>query len=147
MAADIRLARRGAGKLGLPEVALGVLPGTGGTQRLARLVGKARAIELMALGSTFDFEEAEKLGLVNRIFESENFLSQVMNYAAQFVPPAKASRAVGHIKRAVQSGLEVPFESGLTLERELQQQLFQSGDATEGLAAYVEKRKPSFKGN
>jgi enoyl-CoA hydratase/carnithine racemase len=147
MAADIRLARRGAGKIGLPEVALGVLPGTGGTQRLARLVGKARAIELMALGSTFDFEEAEKLGLVNRIFESENFLSQVMNYAAQFVPPAKASRAVGHIKRAVQSGLEVPFESGLALERELQQQLFQSGDATEGLAAYVEKRKPSFKGN
>jgi enoyl-CoA hydratase/carnithine racemase len=146
MAADLRLARRGAGKIGLPEVTLGVLPGTGGTQRLARLIGKARAIELMALGSTFDFEEAEKLGLVNHLFERENFMAQVMDYAAQFVPPAKASRAVGHIKRAVQSGLEVPFESGLALERELQQQLFQSEDAREGLTAYVEKRKPSFKG-
>ena len=146
MAADIRIARRGAGKIGLPEVTLGVLPGTGGTQRLARLIGKARAIEIMALGSTFDFEEAEKLGLVNHVFEKENFLPQVLDYAAQFVPPAKASRAVGHIKRAVQSGLEVSFESGLALERELQQQLFQSADAAEGLSAYVEKRKPSFKG-
>src|SRR5213082_3612362 len=68
LAADIRLARRDAGKIGLPEVALGVLPGTGGTQRLSRLIGKSRAIELMALGATFSFEEAERLGLVNHIF-------------------------------------------------------------------------------
>src|SRR5499433_2514883 len=69
MAADIRIARKGAGKIGLPEVALGVLPGTGGTQRIARLIGKSKAIELMATGRTFDFEEAEKLGLVNQILE------------------------------------------------------------------------------
>src|SRR5438128_1239336 len=144
MAADIRLARQGGGKIGLPEVTLGVLPGTGGTQRLARLIGKARAIEMMALGTTFDFEEAERLGLVSHIFAGDDFLEQVMDYAAQFVPPAKAAQAVGRLKRAVQSGLEMPLESGLALERELQQQLFQSEDAKEGLTAYLEKRKPSF---
>lgn len=149
MAADMRIARRGAGRMGLPEVTLGVLPGTGGTQRLARLVGKARAIELMATGELFPFEKAETLGLVNRIFDSETadqFLADVITYAQQFVPPARASMAVGRIKRAVQTGLEVGFESGLALERELQQQLFQSEDASEGIRAYVEKRTPSFKG-
>src|SRR6266536_459789 len=70
MAADLRLARRGAGKMGLPEVSLGVLPGTGGTQRLARLVGKSKAIELMALGQLFDFEKGETLGLVNQIVDA-----------------------------------------------------------------------------
>ena len=146
LAADIRIARQGGGKLGLPEVNLGVLPGTGGTQRLARLVGKSRAIELMALGSTVEFEEAERLGLVNHIFASDNFMPRVMEYATQFVTPAKAAQAVGRLKRAVQSGLEMALESGLALERELQQQLFQSEDAKEGLTAYVQKRKPSFKG-
>jgi enoyl-CoA hydratase/carnithine racemase len=145
LAADVRLARQGGGKIGLPEVTLGVLPGTGGTQRLSRLVGKSQAIELMALGRTCSFEEAERLGLVNHLFTGDNFLSQVLDYAAQFVPPAKASRAVGHIKRAVQSGLEMSLEAGLALERELQQQLFQAEDAKEGLAAYVEKRPPTFK--
>src|SRR3954447_4808481 len=78
MAADIRLARRDAGKIGLPEVNLGVLPGTGGTQRLSRLVGKSKAIELMALGNTFTFTEAKELGIVNDIFERENFVANVL---------------------------------------------------------------------
>jgi enoyl-CoA hydratase/carnithine racemase len=69
-----------------------------------------------------------------------------MDYAGQFVPPAKASRAVGRIKRAVQSGWEMSFADGLALERELQQLLFQSQDAAEGLGAYVQKRQPQFKG-
>ncbi len=146
MAADIRLARKEGGKIGLPEVTLGVLPGTGGTQRLARLVGKARAIELMATGRTFSFEEAAELGLVTHIFEGENYWEQVMAYARQFVPPHKAARAVGRIKRAVASGAEIPFSEALALERELQQQLFQSEDAKEGLNAYVEKRTPKFRG-
>ncbi len=132
MACDIRLAKENAGKIGLPEVNLGVLPGTGGTQRLARIVGKPRAIE--------------ELGLVNEVFPADDFWDQVMLYAKQFTPPHKASKAVGLIKRSVQSGAEVPFESGLTLERELQQQLFQSEDAKEGIAAYVEKRVAEFKG-
>ncbi|HEV8481497.1 MAG TPA: enoyl-CoA hydratase/isomerase family protein [Candidatus Eisenbacteria bacterium] len=146
MAADIRIAKKGAGKIGLPEVALGVLPGTGGTQRIARLIGKSKAIELMATGRTFDFEEAEKLGLVNQILEGDNFFDQVLEYAKGFCPPNRASRAVGRIKRSVQSGLEISFEQALAVERELQQQLFQGEDAKEGLNAYIEKRKPQFKG-
>jgi enoyl-CoA hydratase len=149
MAADIRIARRGAGKMGLPEVSLGVLPGTGGTQRLARLIGKSKAIELMAAGELFDFEKGEALGLVNRIIDAQDgadFMNQAMDYARQFTTPNKASRAVGRIKRAVQTGAEIPFESALALERELQQLLFQSADAKEGLDAYVNKRKAEFKG-
>jgi enoyl-CoA hydratase/carnithine racemase len=135
--------------MGLPEVSLGVLPGTGGTQRLVRLVGKSRSIELMTTGELFDFERGEELGLVNRIYEAAtaaDFMQQVLDYARQFTTPGKAARAVGRIKRSVQSGAEIPFEYGLALERELQQQLFQSEDAAEGLDAYVNKRKAQFKG-
>ena len=146
MAADIRIAKKGAGKIGLPEVTLGVLPGTGGTQRLARLVGKSRAIELMTTGRTFEFEEAEQMGIVNSVYAAENLWEKVLEYARQFIPPHKASKAVGLIKRAVQSGSEVPFSESLAIERELQQQLFQSEDAKEGLTAYNEKRKPNFAG-
>jgi enoyl-CoA hydratase len=146
MAADIRIAKKGAGKLGLPEVTLGVLPGTGGTQRLARLVGKSRSIELMATGATFSFEEGLAMGMVNHVFDAEGFDAKVVEYAKQFVPPAKASKAVGRIKRSVQSGAEVPFSEALAIERELQQQLFTSEDAKEGLTAYVEKRPPKFSG-
>ena len=149
MAADLRIARKGGGKVGLPEVALGVLPGTGGTQRLVRIVGKAKAIELMAEGTTFDFDKAEELGLVNSVIEADSrdeFLAQVMEYARQFTTPNKATKAVGLIKRSVQSGSELPFELALTLERALQQQLFASEDAKEGIAAYMEKRPAEFKG-
>ena len=149
MAADLRVARRGAGKMGLPEVSLGVLPGTGGTQRLVRIVGKSRAIELMALGELFDFERGHELGIINQIYEAESgetFLQGVLDYARQFTSPKKAAYAVGRIKRSVQTGAEIPFESALALERELQQQLFQSEDAREGLAAYVNKREPQFRG-
>jgi enoyl-CoA hydratase/carnithine racemase len=149
MAADMRIARKGAGKLGLPEVSLGVLPGTGGTQRLVRIVGKSRAIELMATGQLFDFERGLELGILNQVFAAETaeeFARMVHDYAAQFTTPNKAAHAVGRIKRAVQTGAEISFETGLALERELQQQLFQSEDAREGLQAYVDKRKPEFKG-
>ena len=145
MACDIRLAKRNAGKMGLPEVTLGVLPGTGGTQRLCRIVGKSKAIELMATGETFSFELGQELGIVNQVFEPEGFWDNVLLYAQQFCPPNKASKAVGLIKRSVQSGAEIPFESALALERELQQQLFQSEDAKEGIAAYTEKRMANFK--
>lgn len=149
MAADIRVARKGSGKLGLPEVSLGVLPGTGGTQRLVRIVGKSKAIEMMATGQLFEFERGLELGILNQVFEAETpeqFAEMVQAYAKQFTTPNKAAHAVGRIKRAVQTGSEISFESALALERELQQQLFQSEDAKEGLTAYVEKRKPEFKG-
>ncbi|HYO12983.1 MAG TPA: enoyl-CoA hydratase/isomerase family protein [Thermoanaerobaculia bacterium] len=146
MAADILIAKRGSGKVGLPEVTLGVLPGTGGTQRLSRRVGKSQSIELMATGRLIDFEEAQRIGIVNSIFDGDDFLGQIHTYARQFCPPNKAAKAVGRIKRSVQSGWEVPFESGLAIERELQQQLFESPDAKEGLDAYVSKRNPNFQG-
>src|SRR5512144_750301 len=144
MAADLRIARQDAGKIGLPEVNLGVLPGTGGTQRLSRLVGKSKAIELMVTGNTFTFEEAKEMGIVNDIFERDGFMENVLEYARQFCPPNKAAKAVGHIKRSVQTGWELPMESALAVERENQQLLFQSEDAKEGLAAYVDKRPANF---
>ncbi len=147
MACDIRIARQDAGKIGLPEVALGVLPGTGGTQRLARLVGKSRAIELMAMGRTFSFEQALEWGMISDIYEgdAQSFREQVVAYAKQFTTPNKAPMAVGHIKRAVQTGLELPLNDALALERELQSLLFKSDDAKEGIAAYNEKRMARFK--
>jgi len=144
MAADLRIARRDAGKIGLPEVNLGVLPGTGGTQRLSRLVGKSKAIELIVTGNTYSFEEAQELGIINDIFERDGFMENLLEYARQFCPPNKAAKAVGRIKRSIQTGWEIPIEAALALERENQQLLFQSEDAKEGLAAYVEKRPATF---
>jgi enoyl-CoA hydratase len=146
LACDIRIAKKEGGKIGLPEVNLGVLPGTGGTQRFARVIGRAKALELMATGRTFSFEEALEIGLIHYIYDRENFWDDVMAYAKQFCPPNKASRAVGRIKRSVVTGMEVGFSEALGIERELQQLLFTSEDAKEGLAAYVEKRAPNFKG-
>ena len=144
MAADIRIARRDSGKIGLPEVNLGVLPGTGGTQRLARIVGRSKSIELMVTGETFSFEKAQELGIINQIFDKDDFIAKITEYAKQFLPPQKAAYAVGRIKRSVQSGLEMSFGEGLSLERELQAQLFNSSDAKEGLDAYVSKRTAQF---
>ncbi len=146
MACDLRLAKRDGGRVGQPEIALGILPGTGGTQRLPRLVGKARAIELMTTGRLFAFEEALEMGLIDHIFEPEDFFDEVLDYARQFTPPSKASKAVGRIKRAVCAGLDLSLPDALALEREIQQQLFESPDASEGLGAYVEKRMPRFRG-
>jgi enoyl-CoA hydratase len=146
MAADLRLARAGGFKLGLPEVALGVLPGTGGTQRLTRLVGKAKAIELMVRGERFSADEAKTLGLVHDVLPADGFLDAALSVAKTYCPPNKASRAVGLIKRAVQTGGEIPLEAGLALERELQQRLFTGADAREGIAAFLERRDPSFSG-
>jgi enoyl-CoA hydratase len=150
MAADLRIARKGSGRAGLPEVSLGVLPGTGGTQRLARLVGKTKAIQLMAEGNLMEFEEAERLGIINYVWPAEEngkkWWDRVMEYAWSFCPPNKAAKAVGRIKRSEQTGWEIPLEAALAVERELQQQLFLSEDAKEGLGAYNEKRKPEFAG-
>jgi len=144
--ATFELPRKEGGKIGLPEVNLGVLPGTGGTQRFSRIVGRAKALELMARGQIFSFEEALGMGLIHYIYERETYWQDVMAYAKQFCPPNKAAGAVGRIKRAVVTGSEIPFSEALGIERELQQLLFTSEDAKEGLAAYVEKRAPHFKG-
>ena len=114
------------------------------------MVGKSKAIELMVTGRNFSIDEAADLGIVNQVIEAESgeeFMDKVHEYARQFCPPNKSSKVVGRIKRSVQSGAEVPFESGLAIEREHQQQLFESKDAREGLEAYVQKRKPEFTGS
>src|SRR5690349_487251 len=112
MAADMRIARKGAGKCGLPEITLGVLPGTGGTNRLLRLVGKSKAIELMVTGRTFEFDEALTMGIVNEVWETASyadFMTKIHDYAKKFCPPNTASKAAGLIKRSVQTGAELPF--------------------------------------
>ncbi len=149
LACDIRIARAGALQIGLPEVTLGVLPGTGGTQRLVRLIGKARALEMLVEGQKLAVEQALAAGLVHKIWSAEShdvFLREVVDYAHEFCPPGRASLAVGAIKRAVQAGGEMSLEGGLALERELQQRLFRSHDAREGLVAFTQKRKPAFRG-
>jgi len=149
LACDIRIARKGGGKLGLPEANLGLMPGSGGTQRAVRLIGKARAMQLMVEAQNLDFERALDLGLVNYVWEGESreaFHQKVMDYARKFLPPDRASRAIGRIKRAVQGGGDMSLEHALALERELQAQLLDTHDAQEGLAAYVEKRKAKFSG-
>ncbi|HZC06852.1 MAG TPA: enoyl-CoA hydratase-related protein, partial [Ktedonobacterales bacterium] len=142
LACDIRIARKGAGKIGLPEMNLAVLPGTGGTQRMARQLPKNKAIEFMAEARLMTFEEAQELDIINHIYESDGYWDKIMEYARSFCPPNRSSKAVGRLKRSVQSGSEVALSEALAIERELQQLCFQSEDAKEGISAYVEKRQP-----
>ena len=155
LAADLRVGwkRTAEGSkpllVGLPEVKLGVLPGTGGTQRLTRLVGKTKAIELLVEGENMPVERGVELGLVNKLIEGETvdeFQAGVLEWAQSMAPPKRAGLAVGLIKRACQTGAEVGLEQGLALERELQQRLFASADAVEGMAAFEERRDPEFQG-
>ncbi len=148
MACDLRIARKDAGSWGLPEVKLGVLPGTGGTQRLARLVGHQKALRWMIEGRTGDFDDALEQGVIDYVYdcEPEQFLDRVLVYARGFTSPGTAPLAVGGIKRAVQTGAALPLEQGLAYERELQARLFASDDAVEGMDAYIEKRRPRFGG-
>jgi enoyl-CoA hydratase len=144
LSTDLRMMASGSGKIGLPEVTLGVLPGTGGTQRLPRLIGTSRALDMMITGKLLTPEEALAIGLVNYVFPAESFAKDVQSYASALAHgPA---RAVSLIKRSVVEGIEMPLTAGLALERELQNRLFITEDAKEGLTAFTEKRRPSFKG-
>src|SRR5262249_36782746 len=125
--------------------------GVGGTQGLGRVVGKSSALEWMVAGRLMSLDEAKDIGLVNDVWDEsalggKSFSAAVHQYARQFTPPNKASKAVGRIKRAVQSGIEMSLADGLAIERELQQLLFESQDAREGITANVAKRKPVFRG-
>ena len=141
LACDIRLAAPGGYKLGTPEVTLGLLPGNGGTQRLPRIIGRGPALDLLLTGRQVTPDEAQRLGIVGGLFDGEDaFHAHVATLAAG--PPL----AIANIKRAVYQGLDVTLEEGLTLERELVEQLFRSRDANEGLTAFTEKRRPTFTG-
>ncbi len=146
MACDIRIAKAGKGKIGLPEINLGVMPGMGGTQRLVRLLGRAKALEVCTSGVALSVDSAKDIGLVNMVFEEEGYWDKVMEYAGQFVPPKKASMSVGMIKRAIQTGADISLADGLALEREVLQRAFDSDDAKVGLKAYLENRAANFTG-
>jgi enoyl-CoA hydratase len=149
LACDLRIGRASGAKpnlVGLPEVSLGVLPGTGGTQRLTRILGRARALQWMIEGKNVSVEEAAEIGLVHTVLPAEGWWDAVLAYAATFTRPGRAAGAVGLIKRAVLGGADASLETGLALERELQMRLFSAPDAKEGLAAFLEKRPAVFTG-
>lgn len=144
LACDIRLANAGSYKLGTPEVNLGLLPGNGGTQRLTRLLGSSRAMDLLLTGRTFSPDDALAWGLVAALYEPEDADRKVREYAQKFA--AGPALALGSIKRCVHEGGERSLPEGLSLEAELVERLFRSKDGFEGLHAFVEKRAPEFVG-
>jgi enoyl-CoA hydratase/carnithine racemase len=144
LACDLRFAAEGDYKLGLPEVTLGLLPGNGGTQRLPRLIGRTKALDLMITGRTVDPREALALGIVDRLFPAGDLAAETSKYAKRLA--AGATLAVGRIKRAVMEGMDLPLDDALALERDLMEPLFDTQDAKEGIAAFAEKRAPTYSG-
>lgn len=144
LACDLRFAQEGSYYLGLPEVTLGLLPGNGGTQRLPRLIGANKALEMMITGERVRPAEALALGLVNKLFSAETFATDVRAYAEKVANGA--TLAIGNIKRAVYDGMQLPLTDALALERDLIAPLYDTEDAAEGFAAFAEKRRPVYKG-
>ena len=145
LACDLRFAAVGSYTIGLPEVTLGLLPGAGGTQRLLRLIGASRALELMITGERVSPENALQLGIINRLFPAERLLYETEIFARQLAEGATV--AIGAIKKAVHRGANSEFRAGLSLERELMEMLFHTDDAQEGFAAFAEKRPPVYRGS
>jgi enoyl-CoA hydratase/carnithine racemase len=144
LACDLRYAGEGRYRLGLPEVSLGLLPGNGGTQRLPRLIGDNKALEMMITGETVAPEEAHRLGIVNKLFPAETLMEETLAYAEKLA--AGPTLAIGAIKKSVYQGSSMNLSEALALERELIAPLFDSQDAAEGFAAFGEKRPPVYQG-
>lgn len=144
LACDLRFGAEGDYRLGVPEVTLGLLPGNGGTQRLPRLIGWSRALDLMVTGRTLSPQEAHAAGILDRLFPAEELADRTRDYAGAL--SAGAARAIGAIKLAVHHGLRASLEDGLHLERKSIEELFGTKDAQEGMAAFAEKRRPTFVG-
>jgi enoyl-CoA hydratase len=143
MACTLRLAADTA-KLGQPEIALGLLPGYAGTQRLARLVGKGKAMEMVLTGAPIAAAEAERIGLVNRVVPSADLMTEAKRLAASLAKQAPV--AVGYIISAINKGLEMPFDAACAYEATLFGLVSATDDMREGTRAFLEKRKPDFKG-
>jgi len=144
MACDYRWMKKGKAMIGLPEATLGIVPGAGGTQRLPRLVGLSRAMDILLRGKAMGPEEALEIGLVDRLVEPERFMDEVMQFAERLA--SGAGKAMGYIKAAVYEGIDLPMEQALAVERKYGLENLGTHDAKEGLAAFAEKRKPEFQG-
>lgn len=143
LACDYRLMTSGKALIGLPEAGLGIIPGAGGTQRLPRLVGLSKALDILLRGRTMSPQEALAIGLVDKLIEPENFQAEVMQFAQELA--AGAGKALGYIKAAVYEGIDFPLEQALAVERKYSAENSKTHDAKEGLTAFVEKRRPEFK--
>ncbi|WP_370979053.1 enoyl-CoA hydratase/isomerase family protein [Agaribacterium sp. ZY112] len=144
MACDLRFAAEGHYKLGLPEIKLGLIPGNGGSQRLLRLVGLSKAMELLATGDVFSIDQSFAWGLVNRLYARDELAEACFDYAKKVANgPALAVAAT---KRALRGGVELTLEQGLALEKELSDELYDTDDADEGFRAFLEKRDAVFSG-
>ncbi|CAM3808978.1 enoyl-CoA hydratase/isomerase family protein [Alicyclobacillus pomorum] len=144
MACDLRFAANDEYQIGLPEVTLGVLPGTGGTQRMLRLVGYSKALDLCITGRTLSPLEALDYGLVDKVYDASEIREKTFEYARKLVD--SATYAVSNIKLSIMNGKEMPLNAAIRYEGELQNLLFRSQDAKEGLSAFLEKRPASFQG-
>jgi len=145
LACDLRFAAEGSYQIGLPEVNLGLFPGSGGTQRLPRLVGLSKGIDLIANATTLKPAEAKELGLVDQLFpDAAACRAGAMEYAEKLA--AGPTVAIGHAKVAITQGFGAPLDMGLAIEREAISRVFVSEDAEEGIKAFIEKRKADFKG-
>src|SRR3954447_18717080 len=144
LACDLRFGARGRYKLGVPEVTLGLLPGNGGTQRLPRIIGVPKALDLMITGRPVSPGEAHGLGILNRLFATSEIAERTRAYAEAL--SAGATVAIGEIKLTTYAGIEKPIADALAREREGIARLFETADAAEGFASFSEKRKPEFKG-
>jgi len=142
MMCDIVIAADTA-KFGQPEIKLGVMPGAGGTQRLPRAIGKAKAMDLILTGRMMDASEAERAGLVSRVVAADKLLDEALGMAAQIAEFSLPS--VMMAKEAVNRAYEAPLAEGMLFERRLFHALFATEDQKEGMAAFVEKRKPKFR--
>ncbi len=145
LACDLRFAAEGSYQIGLPEVNLGLFPGSGGTQRLPRLIGKSKALDLIANATTLKPADAKEIGIVDQLFpDAASCRAGAIEYAAKLA--SGPSVAIGHAKLAITLGLGGPLDLGLAMEREAIGRVFVSQDADEGIAAFREKRKAEFKG-
>ena len=144
LATDFRFAAEGDYRLGVPEVTLGLLPGNGGTQRLPRLIGRQKAMELLLTGKPIDPKTAASLGIVDRLVPADRLLPEATAFAASLA--GGPTVAIGEIKLAAKQGAEMSLEGALALERGAIFRLFETADAGEGLSAFAEKRRPVWRG-
>ena len=143
MSCDLRISSDRS-KLGQPEINIGIIPGAGGTQRLTRLIGEGRAMELILTGRMIDAKEAHQYGIVNFVFSPEDLEEKTMEIANTIA--SKSSYAVERAKKSVKAVAEMSLEKGLKYEQDLFVECFKSEDGKEGIAAFIDKRKANFKG-